>query len=451
MNRLFQLLSAISEAREAAMSHRAEPKPDNEEWRAKDAALAKAVREAEAAYRTAEAEYREAGTDPQFRRLQDSIECRQYLQAAIDTREVQGAEAEFNRELSLPGNVMPWEALEPRQARQPGEEHRADDATTIPDAVAGSPQEETLRRVFETGNVGFLGIREPMVAFGEPNFPVMADVTAARASQPGAAGARGYAPGGAVEADALTFNRVTVEPHRLSARYLMRMEDMARFPSLEDMLRSDLRMVMTELRDRQVLMGGLRYKPVGTAALTANDVQNDIVGVFQSLQAAGALDAKAEPQIAAAATWALMEPLLYEAIDGRYASMASDIRWLFGVDTIKKLHQLRYGTEEVITFPDYLMRRNIQYRVSAYIPYEENYGGEAASVGATAGDPDNVQRIIRTSRGMDAVAPVWQGITLIRDPYSGAAKAELAITAHALHGFAFLRTAAWHSHAVKVA
>ena len=451
MKKLFALLAAVSKAREAAMDHRAAPQPDNEEWRNKDAALAAEVKKAEAAYRQAEAEHREA-PDPQWRRLQDRIECRHYLQAAIDTREVSGAEAEYNREIELPGNVMPWEALEPRQAARPPVESRTDDPTTIPDAVAGSPQEETLRRVFQTGNVSFLGIREPMVAFGEPNFPVMADVTATRAGAPGAAGAAGYAPGGEVEADALTFSRVTVEPHRLSARYLMRMEDMARFPSLEDLLRSDLRMVMTELRDRQVLMGGLRYKPNGAgAALTANDVANDITGIFQSLQAADALDGKAEGQVAAAITWALTEPLLYEAIDGRYASMASDVRWLFGVQTIRKLHQLRYGTEEVITFPDYLARRNIAYRVSAFIPYEDNYGGAAAANGGTAGDPDNVQRAIRTSRGSDAVAPVWQGVTLIRDPYSGAAKAELAITAHALHGFAFLRTAGWHSHALKVA
>ena len=49
------------------------------------------------------------------------------------------------------------------------------------------------------------------------------------------------------------------------------------------------------------------------------------------------------------------------------------------------------------------------------------------------------QVYIRTAMGSDAVAPIWQGIQLIRDPYTNAANGEIALTAIMLAGFKLLR------------
>ena len=47
------------------------------------------------------------------------------------------------------------------------------------------------------------------------------------------------------------------------------------------------------------------------------------------------------------------------------------------------------------------------------------------------------------ARGIEgaAVAPVWESARLIRDPYSGASKGEVAITLHTLWGFKLARAA----------
>ena len=463
MKKLFELLAKVSEKREALLAHREKWNPGADAaWREKDASLQAELVAAERAYQAAETEYRET-PDRQEAELRNRIECRHYLGAAVEGRDVAGAEAEFNRESSLPLNVMPWEALEPRGRP----EDREDAATTITDEVAGQPQMQTLRRVFQMGNVEYLGVRAPMVAYGEPNFPVMSDDPTLGASGPWT-----FAPGTGPDAQSVTFTRVTAEPKRMSARYLLRMEDMAKFPSLEDILRSDLRMVMTELRDRQVLMGGKRIETGDDAtpgldgagdfvagatatnaqrdAYLANDIDGIVAGLFGKQAAAGEYDGElmrnTDLLLSAVPTFAKEVENLHSGVDGRYSSMASDWRYLFGVETYKFLANLVVtGSDEYRTFLDYLRWLRVGYRVSAFLPAKESF---------TAGSPvkaaTNVQRTIRTARGTDAVAPVWQGITMIRDPYSGAQKAELAITAHALHGFAFLRKAAWEGYGMKL-
>ena len=45
--------------------------------------------------------------------------------------------------------------------------------------------------------------------------------------------------------------------------------------------------------------------------------------------------------------------------------------------------------------------------------------------------------------GRNAVAPVWRAFELIRDPYSGAAKGEVSLTAIMFWNFKVLRTDGW--------
>ena len=57
------------------------------------------------------------------------------------------------------------------------------------------------------------------------------------------------AAGTARDATAATFATVTAEPKRLTGRYLVRIEDMAKFAQLEQALRNDLRLAMTNSMD----------------------------------------------------------------------------------------------------------------------------------------------------------------------------------------------------------
>ena len=50
-----------------------------------------------------------------------------------------------------------------------------------------------------------------------------------------------------------------------------------------------------------------------------------------------------------------------------------------------------------------------------------------------------------------AVAPVFSGVELIRDPYTNAAKGQVAVTAVMLTDFAILRTGAYRIEKIKSA
>ena len=406
----FALLASISTNREALVVHRQQPQ-DTEEWRNRDTALYDALLTSERAYRDAVENYEEP---PEERQLRERIECRHYIGAALTGRRVEGAEAEYNAELGMPADgIMPWAALEPRQ------EERQDVATSPSDAVMGQPQMETLRRVFERGNVGFLGVRTPSVPFGHPNFPVMTG---------GATGASA-AEGGTIDAEAATFTQETVEPTRLGARYLMRVEDMARFPAMENILRSDLRTVMTQLRDKQVLSGD------GTGS--------NLTGIRKALESN---PKKTDPAMATtisagntAAAWTAWLQELYGGVDGIYAGSVSGVRWLLHLDAYKRLGQLFKSADVEASMMDYMGRIGVSSMASNFFP-----------ASATVDTITNVVLNVRTSKGDDAVAPVWEGINLIRDPYTGAAKGEVAITAFSLHGFKFLRTAGWKLVGMKL-
>ena len=53
--------------------------------------------------------------------------------------------------------------------------------------------------------------------------------------------------------------------------------------------------------------------------------------------------------------------------------------------------------------------------------------------------------------GRNAVAPIWRGVETIRDPYSGAASGEVAVTMLMLWNLKILREAGWSLFTTRVA
>ena len=153
-----------------------------------------------------------------------------------------GREGELNAANGLgAAGVMPWAALDPGEPA----EARADAATNAPAMGRPTMQDAILARVFARSATAFLRVDTPSVPVGAASYPVFAS---------GAAG--GFAAKGAAQdAEAATFEATILAPHRVSTRYLWRLEDSAVLAGMEAALREDLGMAMTDRVDRQIING----------------------------------------------------------------------------------------------------------------------------------------------------------------------------------------------------
>ena len=186
---------------------------------------------------------KETPSHPERRELRASASVTDYLRETLTGQRVTGAAAELRQETMKaadePGR-MPWEALLP--LAEP--EQRADAHTPAPSNVT-TTQQSILGRVFARSATMFLGVDMPSVPVGDADYPVL---TAGASPAMKAAGA-------AQDAEAGTFTVSTIAPTRLTARYLLRVEDLARFAGMEEALRRDLRDALSDAMDRQVLAG----------------------------------------------------------------------------------------------------------------------------------------------------------------------------------------------------
>ena len=346
--------------------------------------------------------------DPEERaltRLRGRVELRAYLQAAMDGTPLSGAEAEFNQALKIGdagGAVqVPWEALLP-PGWDPSQERRAveqrADVATVPDSTMHTENmQPILARIFQRTTAAFLGVTMPMASIGERRYPVMTGGTTASME----------AAGGEVDAAAATYTVTAIEPTRLTARYLFRVEDLAMVSGLEASLRGDLRDVMGDELDRQILTGN------GTAP--------NLAGVFDD---DSGLTAPADPSAEAEVSDYI--DVVTNQVDGTNAYSTSDIRLLIGTDTLKHAAKKFISGTDTSAL-EYIRRLSGGYRVSARVPAKASKAQEGMAI---------------RMNGV-AVAPMWPTLSLIRDVYSGAAKGEVALTAIALYGFKVVRTNGW--------
>ena len=119
-------------------------------------------------------------------------------------------------------------------------------------------------------------------------------------------------------------------------------------------------------------------------------------------------------------------------IDGLYANTYGDLRVLLGTETYKRMTQI-FQADSARSIWEYMRALGVGMEASGIIP----------DVADPTLSTNKVQEAIMTSRGSDLVIPVWEGISMIRDPYTGAAKGETALTAHMLANMTFVRKAAW--------
>ena len=299
--------------------------------------------------------------------------------AAVEHRQTDGQVAELQQALKLAANQIPLELLETRAVTPAPGEVEANQAAIEP-------------YVFPNSVAEFLAIPRPTVGVGEAIYPTLTGMTDVHAP----------AKNGAAAETTGAFEAQKLSPARLQASFFYAREDAASFVGMGESLRSNLSEALSDGLDRQILVGA-------NGLLTGANL--------------------AHVAAAAVTTYAgYRQKLAYDHVDGRFASSPGDLRVVVGSATYAHVANV-YGTDiglpsalEGLTTPSVLGG----LRVSAHVP------AVAAS---------KQFAVVRRGTRRDAVAPVWQGVTIIPDEITLSAKGQIKITAVMLHAVKILRAA----------
>ena len=343
-----------------------------------------------------------------LRELQGRASLGRYLFGFADGDQLSGAEKELaeHRGLTTSGNMIPWDALMPPA---PAVELRADAVTPAPSSGNPTNQSQIVQRVFARSAVRRLGVAMPSVPVGVSSFPV---ITTGQSAAFVAADGTHEAAAGVIDPNVLS-------PKRLQSRVQFRIEDTMITTGLETGLREDLNLGLADQLDAQLI-------GVGDANVRG----------FLATAANGGLADYANP--GAVITFALAAAQAARGVDGKYAGGEDECAWVIGVETYAKLAGLIQANDST-SATDRFRRILADFMASANIPAASGtfQSGILAKLGA--------------ADAMNAVAPVWEGVKLLRDELTNAEAGLIQVTAVAFHNFKVLRTAGFVRTKVKLA
>ena len=318
-----------------------------------------------------------------------------YMGAAITDQPVNGAEAEYAEARGCPG-YMPLDMTGPTMEQRQAAFHRASEHRAVTPAPVDSSLPHThapiVPAVFNRSAGAWLGVEQPTAQTGVASYPVLSTNLQADIE----------AEGDEATEHAGAFTVTDADPRRLTGAFRIRKEDIAKMPGLEEALRDNLSRVLSSEYDKQLVSG--------------DNVAPNLDGILRQLTDPAAPAASAE-------TFDRYLAALVSHIDGLYAVDEQGVRALVGPHTLRHMAQsLRTGNAADQTFTAY-WRAN---------------GGGLRSSKRIADPATNIQQAImrRSNPAGDrvAVAPVWMGMELLRDPYSSAGKGEIVVTATMLIG-----------------
>ena len=365
--------------------------------------LERQLRAATVAVETEESEQRAAGEaapatggdaeDRERAELRGKIRLGRYLSAAVEMRSADGAEAEYLGALDMPtigrmgGTAFPLELLSPPERRAA----RAEDRATTDADIAMMPR-TWLDRLFSETAAMELGITMESVPTGSASYPL----TTAGAS----AAQRQRSTDAAADA-VWTVGVTELKPKRNAVRLVFSIEDAARIPGLESALTRDLRMALTEGVDRAIFVGDA----------TASGADADITGLTTHADVDEETLSQANKLLWPATVSAFMDML-----DGLHASTPADLNIIASVGAARLWHSTSANTNRNESVAQIMNGNGLMFRSRANIDTNTANNDFGAFIGR--------------KRGIDGagVAAVWDAGELIRDPYSGAAKSEVAIT-----------------------
>ena len=334
------------------------------------------------------------GETAELRALRGRVRLGAYFGAAAEERAVDGVEAEYSAARGIRGGFFPLDLLAP-EAKRP--ELRAETA-----ADAQSNQGTWLDRLFATTAAMHMGITFESVMPGIASFPVT--TAGAGAAQRGRE---------ELTADAAWTVGVTeLKPTRNAVRAVFTVEDAMRLPTLEEALRRDLSMALTEGVDRAIFEGdsGADENDVTGIQTAANVVEQEVTQAHK-IKGGNVLAAFAN------------------LIDGKHAAMASDLRTVLTVGAYRLwMHTLANSGNAVdTTILEFLRRAGIEVIARGGIESNTAAGDFGAFIGR--------------GRGIEGagVAAIWNAGQLVRDPYTSAAKGEVSVTLNHLWAFGLPR------------
>lgn len=322
------------------------------------------------------------GETREIRAIRERVNLGRYVSAAIGGRAVDGAEREYNDALGVTEGVgkFPLSLIAPEIR-----------ATTDVDGQA--TQANWLDRLFADTAAARLGVTFESVNPGEAAYPVVTAGPAAAQK-----GREESADDGAWRVSA-----TKLDPTRNAVRVVFNNVDALRLPGLEDALRRDLTMALTEGVDRAIFVG---------AEDSGDNDEADITGLNAAANVVEQVITQANKVKAAESLAAFLA-----LIDGIHAGMAEDLNVVLAVGA----HNLWAGTianaaAENQTVLAFLKANGLTCSVRGEIETATEDGDFAAFVGRSKG------------LAGAGVAAVWNEGELIRDPYSAAGRGDVALT-----------------------
>ena len=339
---------------------------------------------------TEHTEDKPGGEDKARRELRSRSRLGRYFSAALSGKLLDGAEAELSAAAGCAGAV-PLELFQPerRTALQNGTEQRAvtPSPTNADENLAG-----IVPALFDRSAAAWLGIEMPLVGVGDAGYPILStSVTGG----PKAKSADADETAGA-------FTVTMASPRRLTGSFRFTVEDAARLSGMEDALRANLSSVLSDALDAQAING----------SASGDGTLNGLLAIMDDPTAPATGDEDFARYVTAAASH----------VDGLFAVDLAGIRQLVGVATYGHMAGEFRSNNDAMTAEAFLTTRTGGVRTSRRI---------AAAV-------SNIQQAIvrRDNPAGDRVAvmPTWEGLELIRDPYTAAGKGEIVITGLMLVG-----------------
>ncbi len=350
-------------------------------------------------YRALESEYRAAliaeddtgegrtsrdGQSAELRRMLDGFNVGKVFQAASNHEQTEGAERELQQHFGLTPHSIPIEALRT--------EHRA--AATFTGDEPNAVPKGIIAQVFPQSVANFAGVMGETVPTGEAVHPVI--TTGATVHRPAASAnaAEGTA--------AITVS--TLAPRRIQASFAYAREDAAVFGGLDAALRMNLRDALQDDMDDYILnstdVGLLQFGTDPTNPTAATD-------------GAGYLSA------------------MYGAVDGTYSGAISDVRMVVGSAIYAHMASV-VPTGRDDSALDILSARSGGIRVGGNVPAYANNRQDCV--------------IVKGMNADNAVAPLWQGISIFQDEFTRAEHGEVKLFAVMLMNFAVLRADGYTRH-----
>ena len=323
-----------------------------------------------------------------------------YLRAALEGRQVDGAEAELRSAAGVSG--IPLELWDVRQEI----ERRQTDAATSAPGTTGINLDRIRPAVFANSIATRLGVEMPRVVSG----------TYASATITTNLSAGAKAKGAVQDSTAAGFTVTSVTPKRISARLSIQIEDVAAVgqANFESTLRENFSLVLSDQLDQQAING------TGTAP--------NLTGIFQRLT-----DPTAAPS--AVATFDDFASAHAGGIDGLWANTLKEVAIVCGPATM------------ALSARTFQTAANYKGEMSAAAYAAMNTAGwwtnKRMPDAATFVSVDNIQQAILYRKGRSmaggagamctAVCPHWNEVS-IDDIYSDSASGTRHFTMHVLLG-----------------